>query len=376
MNNNTERIKELMQKYIDRSSTNAERDELLQLIKSSQDPSAVDGILSGTWKDIDGSEVLKDLDWQHIIEASQKEKRQKTGNVWHMIGRWSAAAAVILCIYFIMEWKGGQDEWMVYETEYGEKMDFILEDGTLVSLNANSKLSWNKNWRKSSLRQVDLEGEAFFDVSHLDRQGESLESQPIDEKREKMPFEVYTSDLTIQVLGTTFNASNRRGKTKIYLESGSVALSLKQSSIGVSSKSSSLSKKESKQTDQLLDENTSSTHQNKDVIYMEPGDFVQYTRGKSLLVEKSDLKMDNHLEWKEGTLSYRDVEFRSMLQNLEDIYGKTFLVEDENLLSTRVEFGVPYEDWETVTQMMEWMLKIDIEEIGNNQIRIKKRKGN
>nr|WP_262912815.1 FecR family protein [Membranihabitans marinus] len=293
-----------------------------------------------------------------------------------MIGRWSAAAAVILCIYFVVQGRIETDDWLVYETGYGEKLDLVLEDGTAVSLNANSKLSWNKSWRKKSLRQVDLEGEAFFDVSHLDRQGRSLELQPKDKKRKKMPFEVYTSDLTIQVLGTTFNASDRRGKTEIFLESGSVVLSLKKTSTGPSSQSNSLRKKDQYQIDEMIGQNSSSNEHGANVVYMEPGDFVQYTRGKSFLVEKSDLGMDNHLEWKEGTLSYRDVEFRSMLQNLEDIYGKTFLVEDENLLSTRVEFGVPYEDWETVTQMMEWMLKIDIEEIGNNQIRIKKRKGN
>ena len=79
---------------------------------------------------------------------------------------------------------------------------------------------------------------------------------------------------------------------------------------------------------------------------------------------------------KDGTLSYQDVEFQFMLENLEDIYGKSFVVADSALLHRRVKVGVPYENWKAVKEMMGWMLDIEVVEMKENQVSIEKRKEN
>lgn len=184
-----------------------------------------------------------------------------------------------------------------------------------------------------------------------------------------MPFEVYTSDLTIRVLGTSFNAVQRRGKTEVLLDEGEVELALHRAK-----------KKEAdfSETDEVntAEGSAESQEASAEVVKMVPGQWVSFSSVADELLQKTIDSSEPMTEWKEGTLFYQDVEFRFILENLEDIYGKTFEVADSVLLQTRVNVGVPYEDWETVIDMMSWMVGIEVIEVDENQLRIEKRKEN
>lgn len=75
-----------------------------------------------------------------------------------------------------------------FETRAGEKKQIRLQDGTTVWLNAQSKLVLAKDFNGDT-RNVDLIGEAYFDVAH---------------SKDK-PFKVHTRAFNINVLGTAFN---------------------------------------------------------------------------------------------------------------------------------------------------------------------------
>src|SRR5690625_7537726 len=83
----------------------------------------------------------------------------------------------------------------IFKTGFVETLKIVLEDGTRVDLNADSRLTWKKDWEKSGTRQVHLEGEAYFDVAHIDM---------FDEDFGSIHFDVLTSDVTIQLLGSAF----------------------------------------------------------------------------------------------------------------------------------------------------------------------------
>ncbi|MEK6480231.1 FecR domain-containing protein [Catalinimonas sp. 4WD22] len=97
-----------------------------------------------------------------------------------------------------------------YETAYQENQTFQLADGTEVLLNANSSLKVQRNLHNNDVREVWLEGEAFFKVNKL----------KLDE--EASTFIVHTPNLDVQVLGTHFNVKSRDGNTRVMLEEGSV----------------------------------------------------------------------------------------------------------------------------------------------------------
>jgi transmembrane sensor len=71
----------------------------------------------------------------------------------------------------------------------GAVKKIILNDGTIVWLNAGSKLKYDAGFGKTN-RTVYLEGEAFFDVGH---------------KIKSIPFLVNTKNYTIRDIGTKFN---------------------------------------------------------------------------------------------------------------------------------------------------------------------------
>src|SRR5690606_31611789 len=79
-------------------------------------------------------------------------------------------------------------------TPVGGQYQLVLSDGTTVWLNAETSLTYPVNFTEE--RRVTLQGEAFFDVTQVERD----EASP-------SPFVVETQGQRIRVLGTQFNVS-------------------------------------------------------------------------------------------------------------------------------------------------------------------------
>lgn len=89
-----------------------------------------------------------------------------------------------------------------------KEFNFELPDGTKVWLNSSSKLIFPTNFR-DTIREVELVGEAFFDVTH----------------NNKAPFIVKTKSLRTKVLGTKFMVTSYSDDCQVVLVSGSVNVS-------------------------------------------------------------------------------------------------------------------------------------------------------
>lgn len=99
-------------------------------------------------------------------------------------------------------------KWAKYNNESAKILKVTLPDGSVVSLFPNTQLSYNQSDRE--FRQVQLSGEAFFDVLR-------------DENR---PFLIYSGKLTTRVLGTSFNVKAYPGaeKFEVSVVSGKVSV--------------------------------------------------------------------------------------------------------------------------------------------------------
>lgn len=97
------------------------------------------------------------------------------------------------------------------QVPYGRRARLQLEDGTVVQLNAGSRLVYPAAFARDK-REVYLEGEAFFEVA----------------PRANAPFFVYASHIETEVLGTSFNISAYPDDTRqsLVLASGSVRMHL------------------------------------------------------------------------------------------------------------------------------------------------------
>ncbi len=92
-------------------------------------------------------------------------------------------------------------------TPKGGTYQITLPDGSKVWLNANSTLKYPSRFSGDS-REVILEGEAFFAISHQPSAiGKGMTANSRQPTAGRLPFRVVTRGQTVEVLGTQFNIS-------------------------------------------------------------------------------------------------------------------------------------------------------------------------
>ncbi len=155
------------------------------------------------------SEVDVNAAWNRFRSRVQVKETAKPGATGIFRRFWRAAAAVLLLLAI------GTGAW--WWTQRGPKVEMIsfttqnlalsdtLPDGSVVALNKGSQLQYPTKFEKSQ-RTVHLNGEGFFSV------------QP-DTNR---PFLIKTGEVTITVLGTSFNVKEQNGWVEVVVETGKV----------------------------------------------------------------------------------------------------------------------------------------------------------
>jgi transmembrane sensor len=114
------------------------------------------------------------------------------------------AAAVALVALGSILWMKRDANTASYVTSIGEQKSFPLPDGSLITLNAVSRLELQFAAGRRDVRL--LSGEALFDVT----------------KNPARPFRVLTDDSVIQVIGTRFNVHHRDVGTTVTVVEGAV----------------------------------------------------------------------------------------------------------------------------------------------------------
>ncbi|GAA4317377.1 FecR domain-containing protein [Compostibacter hankyongensis] len=89
-----------------------------------------------------------------------------------------------------------------------------LPDGSVVTLNRHSQISYPAGLSGSS-REVRLSGEAFFEVA----------------RAEGRPFLVQAGEVSVTVLGTSFNVKSSGAATEVIVETGRVEVSRRKQSV-------------------------------------------------------------------------------------------------------------------------------------------------
>ena len=144
------------------------------------------------------------------MPAMNKIPGKKYYRLW-----WSvAAASVLLCWIFFRSSEEIRPKSVgnIVSTKPGYKASVDLPDGSKVWLNADSKLTYDGDFRGET-REVYLSGEAFFDVA----------------KDKERPFIIHTRTINLKVLGTAFNLRSYENdnETETALVHGSVEVTLR-----------------------------------------------------------------------------------------------------------------------------------------------------
>lgn len=136
--------------------------------------------------------------------AGSESGRVSSGRRW-----WAAAlvASLVLGIALWVTFLSGQSS-MTFQTVVGEQSSFTLQDGSVVFLNTNSKVS--VGWLPTE-RHIELvRGEARFKVA-------------ADANR---PFTVATATAAVRVLGTVFNVRLEPLSTQVAVLEGQVEVTV------------------------------------------------------------------------------------------------------------------------------------------------------
>ncbi len=240
--------------------------------------------------------------------------------------RIAAAVALLLAAGFILYnavFRPG--EAARYRTTYGESREISLPDGTVVVLNANSKLTTSA-WSADKAREVWLEGEAFFRVS---KKPASRSGGSAGEAR----FVVHTGNVDVEVLGTQFNVNHRRGQTTVILNEGQVRLGEGAAPDG-------------------------------EALMMVPGDLVRLA-GKGGEVYRRRVDPGQYSSWTRNLYVFDDTPLKEVALLLEDHFNMRVIFKDPALAGRTFSATIPTRNPEVLLLALSESFGISINRKGN-----------
>lgn len=255
-----------------------------------------------------------------------------TSRKWYWV---AAAASVLLAGFFFLRMSGsGKNagkELMAanlneVSTRPGSKSMVKLPDGSVVWLNAGSKITYGKEFGRE-IREVYLTGEGYFDVAH---------------NKEK-PFIIHTSSINIKVLGTAFNV-------KAYPEDKQTETSLIRGSIEVTIKNRPNDKIILSPNEKLIVENDEASK------VAQPRSVAPQTVPLPPMVSINKLKYSEvdstiaETQWVNNKLVFRDESFADLAVRMERWYDVQIEISDPALRQARLN-GI-FEK-ETIVQALE-----------------------
>jgi len=215
---------DLLVKYLLAEATQAEQDEVLQWIATSDENRRYYEHLRLIWEQSRKLAASSTIDEQEAWQRFQ-QKARKVENATPVIipaGKasfnWVKVAAILLvvvvCGALIYNFTREAAPRMLVLQSGNNVMIDTLPDGSVVTLNKRSSLSYPETF-KGDMRSVKLEGEAFFNIT------------PDKSK----PFIIDANGTAVKVVGTSFNVKTTEDKTEVIVETGVVEVSKKKKAV-------------------------------------------------------------------------------------------------------------------------------------------------
>ncbi len=294
-----EYVEELIQKYADGIATEKEARQLMHWYSAAsitdvQWPSAQPG---------ESQEV-----YHRMLQRLGQDISSNKAPVVHF--RWLKVAAILLVIvglgFVLLQFvKPFSNNYVTVVTPHGKIQLVILPDSSKLWLNASTEIRYKKSFLKN--RNIELKGEAFFDVAH----------------DATHPFVIDAGGLQTTVVGTSFNikAYESENKTTVSVISGKVK-------IGDSEKNPSV---------------LSSAMQ------------YQFNRGeqKSTIVT---IDTNSVVAWKKGRLHFEGESFANIASSLEKWYGVK--IEFNNTAMRNCRYYMSFDNRDSLEKILSVMAEL------------------
>lgn len=205
-------------------------------------------------------------------------------------------------------------------TNFGEVTTHLLPDDSKVILNANSTLTFKEHWKKNTKREVQLKGEAFFEVK---------------KKSTKEQFIVQTDKGIIQVLGTSFNVKQRATAFEVALLEGAVVLSIPQ----------------------------------YPKIKMSPGELLRIEGAD--FYDRKIADVDAFSAWRFQRMVFKEMSIAKVVQRLQDEFDWRVTVANQDLLKRKITATIPKNDPELLLKALSEIYDLQIEQLDEKAYLIK-----
>ncbi|WP_303013342.1 FecR family protein [uncultured Bacteroides sp.] len=221
-------------------------------------------------------------------ERKSSRKQFRLSVLW----RYAAVVAAIITVGFLSYWRGEVNVKDTFadisvEAPLGSKTKLYLPDGTLVWLNAGSRMTYSQGFGVDN-RKIELEGEGYFEVK----------------RNEEIPFYVKTKDLQLRVLGTKFNFRN-------YLEDHEVVVSLLEGKVELNNKL-----KSEKET------------------FLSPDERAVLNKSNGMMTVES-VTASNASQWTDGYLFFDEELLPDIVKELERSYNVKIRIANDSLNNFR-----------------------------------------
>ncbi|MCD4737405.1 MAG: FecR domain-containing protein [Bacteroidales bacterium] len=204
-------------------------------------------------------------------------------------------------IYFI--YQGLNPGTTTFATNTGEINTHELPDGTFITLNGESCISYSKKFGKED-REIEFEGEAFYKVA----------------RDKEIPFVIKTENTRITVLGTSFNvrAYEKEEEVVLVVNSGKVAFTDKDQS-----------------------------HE----VILNAGDKGVFAKSDHHL-QKTSNKDPNFLAWKTRKFTFEDVPLNEIIATINTVYQSDIVLSNHEIGDCRMTSSFNNQTLEMVIEVI------------------------
>ena len=265
--------------------------------------------------DLSEGKIFRDQDEEAEVERRMEQNLRdyfingtRQTKIYHFRSWVTVAAAAVIFIVtgvLFLTLRPKTDKQIVYSEYFtlaGQRKMITLTDGSTITLNNLSKISIPENF--SDIREVSIDGEAFFNVVH-------------DPKK---PFIVRAGKLKVQVLGTSFDVRHYRSDQMI-------AVVVTTGKVGVMAKG------------------------RKEAWMLTPGKQLIYNSSTENTTENIITPSD-YTGWQKGELVFNDDKMEDICKSLERWYGVKITIRTASLKGKRISLKQNNETLNTVLSML------------------------
>lgn len=259
---------------------------------------------------IDGRDAPVHLNkaWS-LVEAGMRksERRMLVGKIMRVA---SVAAVLVLGALAVYQFTGKAEMVKVVtrmeSTSAGEIRNIRLPDGSMVTLNGNSSIRYPENLDVTKVREVEVTGELFFEVTH-----------------NNSAFRVLFNGTEITVLGTSFNVNTRTSIAQVSLLEGKVNVQA----------------------------------QGGDKVVLHPGQTAVID--SAITVTNEDVAAI--ASWKDYVWTFKNTPVAYLIERLDHDFGMVVKVESPSIMERKISGNLSTKNLDVLYQALESILDIRVQ---------------